>query len=338
MSNDALVHLNMLAFPLKVGGRFYPTFARSAAPFPSDTAQKWENLTAKLFCLMLVLRAPHRSSGRMAESAGLFLFVSHVREDEAAASEVVDELERRGIRCWIAPRDVNPGQPFDDEIVAAIEASRAVLLIFSDRCNDSQYIRREVTVAGESQKVIIPFRIEDAQPRRGLRVRLPDLHWVDAFVSRERAIDQVVRTIHRTETPEQRQQGQRQTDEEQAREPETPIEHRRGPRGDPDGKEGIRPPEGDASEGDKASRLPNPEAKTDAAPPTTTPNGVAHDTVDVNPISIVPSTPEPRAEQAEQSRPRLSPFVYIAIAGLFAFIVVIFVVVHESTKLNVVSD
>ena len=106
----------------------------------------------------------------------LFLFVSHVHEDRPAAMEIVEELERRGVKCWIAPRNVNPGHPFDDEIVDAIDASRAVLLIcLPDQCNESEYIRREVTVAGDSHKIIIPFRIEDAHPRRGLRVRLSDL-------------------------------------------------------------------------------------------------------------------------------------------------------------------
>jgi len=121
-----------------------------------------------------------------------FLFVSHVSEDRAAASQIVEELERRGVHCWIAPRDVRPGRPFDDEIANAIEASQAMLLIFSERCNDSEYIRREVTVAGESHKVIIPFRIENAEPKHGLRVRLSDLHWLDAFASREQAINELM--------------------------------------------------------------------------------------------------------------------------------------------------
>ncbi|MFI4994331.1 MAG: SUMF1/EgtB/PvdO family nonheme iron enzyme [Hyphomicrobiales bacterium] len=125
----------------------------------------------------------------------MFLFVSHVSEDRAAAKEIVDELERRGVRCWIAPRDVRPGRPYDDEIANAIEASRAMLLIFSEHCNASDYIRREVTVAGESHKVVIPFRIENAQPKHGLRVRLSDLHWLDGFASREKAIDELVKTF-----------------------------------------------------------------------------------------------------------------------------------------------
>jgi len=141
-------------------------------------------------------------------NAAAALFVSHVHEDRGAAMAITEELERRGIRCWIAPRDVNPGMPFDDEIADALDASQAVLLIFSDRCNGSDYIRREVTVAGESRKLIMPFRIENAVPKRGLRVRLADLHCIDAFVvggrendetemknARARAIDDVVRTL-----------------------------------------------------------------------------------------------------------------------------------------------
>ena len=44
--------------------------------------------------------------------ADLFLFVSHVTEDRAAAMEIVEELERRNVKCWIAPRDVRPGYAF----------------------------------------------------------------------------------------------------------------------------------------------------------------------------------------------------------------------------------
>lgn len=122
-------------------------------------------------------------------------FGSHVSENRATALEIVEALEQRGMRCWIAPRDLRPGTPFDDEIAIAIEASRAMLLVFSDQCNDSEYIRREVTVAGDSQKVVIPFRIENAQPRKALRIRLSDLHWVGGFVSREWAIDEVIKTL-----------------------------------------------------------------------------------------------------------------------------------------------
>ena len=123
------------------------------------------------------------------------LFVSHVSDDRDAAMEIVAELERRGIRCWVAPRNVRLGRPFDDEIDAAIKKCLAMLLIFPDHCNENDYIRRELTVAGNCRKLVLPVRIEDAQPKRGLRVRLSDLHWIDGFVAREQALDAVAQAL-----------------------------------------------------------------------------------------------------------------------------------------------
>jgi hypothetical protein len=153
-----------------------------------------------------------------------FLFVSHVSEDQRAAAQVVDELERRGVRCWIAPRDVRPGAAFDDEIADAIEQCRAMLLIFSNRCNDSEYIRREITVAGNANKVILPFRIEQVEPKRALSVRLANLHWIDGFIAREKAIDEVVRAVQPSK--KKKQDGTDITDDQQgdaAREIKTPM-------------------------------------------------------------------------------------------------------------------
>ena len=89
-------------------------------------------------------REVHESSGAVAVAAAAHanpqtslpvqrFFVSHVAEDRKAALEVVRKLEQRGIQCWIAPRNIQPGKPYDDEIVGAIEACLAMLLIFSER-------------------------------------------------------------------------------------------------------------------------------------------------------------------------------------------------------------
>jgi TIR domain len=148
---------------------------------------QFDNITLELHA--------HSLTGDGMPVENFFLFVSHVTEDRVAALQVVDELERRGIRCWITPRDVGAGKAYDDEIADAIDGSRALLLIFSEHCNSNEYIRREITVAGNAHKLIIPFRIENAEPKKGLAVRLADLHWIDGFVARERAIDEVLRTV-----------------------------------------------------------------------------------------------------------------------------------------------
>ena len=89
------------------------------------------------------------------------LFICHASEDRSVAIGVVSQLEARGVRCWISSRDIRPGRPFDNEIVSAIEKCFAVLLLFSDRCNDKDYIRREITVAGEAGKLIIDYSLSN---------------------------------------------------------------------------------------------------------------------------------------------------------------------------------
>ena len=38
-------------------------------------------------------------------------FISYSSKDKTIADAVCARLEARGIRCWIAPRDVRPGAP-----------------------------------------------------------------------------------------------------------------------------------------------------------------------------------------------------------------------------------
>src|ERR1700680_2891197 len=60
------------------------------------------------------------------------VFISYASQDAAVANAIVESLERHGIRCWIAPRDVVPGSLYADEIVGAINDAKAVVLILSE--------------------------------------------------------------------------------------------------------------------------------------------------------------------------------------------------------------
>ena len=70
-----------------------------------------------------------------------------------------------------------------------------MLLVFSRYTNQSEYIRGELGVASDLGKLIIPLRIENVQPQKGLRVRLGILQWIDAFDARRNAIAEVIRAL-----------------------------------------------------------------------------------------------------------------------------------------------
>jgi Tol biopolymer transport system component len=109
------------------------------------------------------------------------VFISHAGDDASVAVEVCTLLEKRGLKCWMAPRDVAAGSVWDEAILDAIETSRVFLLILSKRANQSQFVKNEVNRAFSQGKPIVTFRLEDVPPGRSLELYLARHHWTDAF-------------------------------------------------------------------------------------------------------------------------------------------------------------
>ena len=65
------------------------------------------------------------------------VFISYSSKDMAADEAVCTALEGRGLRCWIAPRDIIPGIGWAKSIVRAIGQSRIMVLVFSENANAS---------------------------------------------------------------------------------------------------------------------------------------------------------------------------------------------------------
>jgi hypothetical protein len=108
-------------------------------------------------------------------------FISYSHTDKATADAACATLERAGIRCWIAPRDVPPGSQWAGAIIGGIDQCRVMVLIFSSHANASNQIHREVERAASKGIPIIPLRIEDANPTSSLEYFLGSIHWLDAL-------------------------------------------------------------------------------------------------------------------------------------------------------------
>jgi tetratricopeptide (TPR) repeat protein len=109
------------------------------------------------------------------------VFISYSAKDKATADGVCATLEARGIRCWIAPRDILAGIDWGEAIIEAINASRVMILVFSSNANDSHQIKREVERAVSKGLPIIPLRIENVAPARSLEYFIGPVHWLDAL-------------------------------------------------------------------------------------------------------------------------------------------------------------
>jgi len=109
------------------------------------------------------------------------IFISYSKGEKKSASALCHHLEQEGVRCWIAPRDVEPGADWTDSISEAIENSKALLVIFSDESAASRHVKSEVRSAFDHGKILVPVRVSDIQPTGGFDHLLGTSHWVDAF-------------------------------------------------------------------------------------------------------------------------------------------------------------
>jgi len=124
-------------------------------------------------------------------------FISYAQKDKNAADAVVAHLERSGIPCWIAPRDVLPGANWPEAIVNAINQCRVLILVFSSHANASEHVRREVELAVKRGVPVVPVRIEDAVPAGLLEFFLSTSHWMDAMSPPiERHLDVLASKLH----------------------------------------------------------------------------------------------------------------------------------------------
>ena len=123
------------------------------------------------------------------------LFVSHHSSKYEVALHVEKALARHGVDCWIAPRDVGPGEAFDTAIMKAIRESAGVLLLFCSQSDKSPHVKRELILADSAHKAIIPLRLEEIVPD-DLAYHLASAQWIDWLEKRDDSIARIAAKAH----------------------------------------------------------------------------------------------------------------------------------------------
>ena len=124
------------------------------------------------------------------------VFISYSSKDKSVADAACALLEARGIRCWMAPRDILPGSEWGAAIVGAIGSSKVMVLIYTSSSNASPQVRREVERAVARGLHVIPFRVEDVPMSPALEYFISSPHWLDALSPPlERHLDHLARII-----------------------------------------------------------------------------------------------------------------------------------------------
>ncbi|MGJ8536018.1 MAG: toll/interleukin-1 receptor domain-containing protein [Parasphingopyxis sp.] len=121
-------------------------------------------------------------------------FISHHSSQEQTARHLKTILERNGITGWMAPDDIEPGVLFDKAIVEGVRQCDVIVLLFCSKSDQSDHVRRELTLAVDNKKMIYPVRLEDIDAE-GLAYWLSGYQWVDWLDRRDATIQRLVDTI-----------------------------------------------------------------------------------------------------------------------------------------------
>lgn len=112
-------------------------------------------------------------------NASTHVFISYASQDAAVANAVVGALERYGVRCWIAPRDVVPGALYADEIVRAINEAQVVVLILSEQAAASAHVGKEIERASSKRRRIVALRTDSVSLPRAFEYFLSESQWIE---------------------------------------------------------------------------------------------------------------------------------------------------------------
>jgi len=89
------------------------------------------------------------------------VFVSYARADKARVAPLVAAIEAKGWSVWWDP-EISPGQEFDDQIDAEIDAAKAVVVVWTPVSVVSRWVRGEAREAAE-RGILVPVRFEQAR-------------------------------------------------------------------------------------------------------------------------------------------------------------------------------
>ena len=119
------------------------------------------------------------------------VFISYSRMDSDKADEIVNILKQMKLNIWIDRTGEYSGRNYKSVIVNTIKQSHIVLFLSSENSNKSENVIKEVSVAVEFKKMIIPIMLDNTPYADSITY---DLTGID-YVNYEKEKEQLERKV-----------------------------------------------------------------------------------------------------------------------------------------------
>ena len=126
------------------------------------------------------------------------VFISYGSADRERIQDLVSRLRQASVTVWIDEAGIEGAAMWSEEIVGAINHCKVLILAISSNSAKSKNVVRELALASEEEKTILPVFIESTEIPESMKYQLAGIQRVEYFAgNEEKAIGSVLRALSR---------------------------------------------------------------------------------------------------------------------------------------------
>lgn len=107
------------------------------------------------------------------------VFISYSRADSQFVDGLIGDLQQAGFPVWLDREAISGGAAWRGAISQAIRDCEAFLVVLSPQAVSSRNVTKELALADEHHRAIIPVRYQDCDVPPDVEYQLAGLQWVD---------------------------------------------------------------------------------------------------------------------------------------------------------------
>ena len=124
------------------------------------------------------------------------VFISYASKDRDRILDLVDRLDADGVSVWIDQMSIEGATMWSQEIVAAIRSCKVLILAISSNSADSKNVVKELSLASEGRKRILPVYLESAMIPESMAYQLAGIQRLEFFDGDEEVgLQSVIRAL-----------------------------------------------------------------------------------------------------------------------------------------------
>ena len=126
------------------------------------------------------------------------VFISYSRENQQEVIKLVEYLREQGVAVWMDESDIHGATMWTKEIVEAIRASSLFILAISRHSTGSKNVVKELALASEREKIILPIYLEQCDIPETMEYQLAGIQNIALYtLDKAKAYEFVHQTIRR---------------------------------------------------------------------------------------------------------------------------------------------